>query len=59
MLAFPHRNTVKFMGMKPKKEYLVWRAKNGFFTALDKNGELLTWSMVTGDILYTEKICEI
>lgn len=56
MLSFPHRNTIRFMGMKPKKEYLAWRAKNGFFTALDKKGVLFTWSKVTGDILYSENL---
>lgn len=59
MLAFPHRNTVKFMGMKTKKHALIWRSKNGFFTLLSTIGELVTWSMVTGDILYSEKVCEI
>lgn len=59
MLSFPHRNTIKFLGMKPKKNYLIWRSKNGFFTALDTNGELGTWSMITGDILYSEKLTKI
>jgi hypothetical protein len=34
--------------MHPKKNYLVWREKNGFFTALKDTGELHTWSMITG-----------
>lgn len=40
------------MGMKAKKLYLIWREKNGFFSALDIYGQLTTWSMVTGDVLY-------
>jgi len=31
----------------------VWREKNGFFTALDKVGDLVTWSLLTGKLLYT------
>ena len=36
-------------------EYLVWREKNGFFTALDKRGSLQTWSLLTGKKLYSEE----
>ena len=42
------------VGMGAKNEYLVWRQKNGFFTALDKQGELLTWSLLSGKLLYAE-----
>jgi hypothetical protein len=38
MLPFPHRNTINFIGMGSKKDYLIWREKNGFFTALHKTG---------------------
>ena len=30
----------------------MWREKLGFFTALNRYGELLTWSLVTGKQLY-------
>ena len=40
--------------MGHKSEYLIWREKNGFFTALDYKGALLTWSLVTGKLLYQE-----
>ena len=32
---------------------MIWRQKDGFFTALDKSGHLFTWSVVTGSLLYT------
>jgi len=32
----------------------MWRQKNGFFTALDRQGELLTWSLLNGKLLYAE-----
>jgi len=34
LLPFPHRNTINLLGLGPKSEYLIWREKNGFFTAL-------------------------
>ena len=39
--------------MKNKHDYVVWRENKGFFTALDRNGQLATWSLLTGDMLYT------
>ena len=33
---------------------MIWREKNGFFTALDRKGKLLTWSMINGKLLYNE-----
>ena len=39
--------------MLNKHEYLIWREKNGFFTALDKKGDLNVWSILTGKLLYT------
>ena len=53
-VPFPHLNLLNMVGMGAKNEYLVWRQKNGFFTALDKQGELLTWSLVSGKLLYAE-----
>ena len=41
--------------MGQKHEYMIWREKNGFFTALDRRSNLLTWSMVTGKLLYSEQ----
>lgn len=35
--------------------YLIWKQNcDGFFTALDKNGLLSTWSTVTGKLLWIE-----
>ena len=54
VIPFPHLNLINFIGMGQKNEYLMWRAKNGFFTALDKRNQLLTWSMLSGKMLYME-----
>ena len=40
--------------MDQKSDYLVWREKNGFFTALDRRSNLITWSLLTGKLLYKE-----
>ena len=52
LLPLIHKNTIPFVGMQPRSEYLIWREKNGFFTALDVNGELHTWSIPTGNHLF-------
>lgn len=54
VIPFPHCNLTQFIGMGQKSEYLIWREKNGFFTALDYFSNLLTWSLVTGKLLYQE-----
>ena len=33
---------------------MIWREKNGFFTALDRKSNLLTWSLTSGKLLYSE-----
>ena len=43
-----HRNTLSFVGMGSKQEYLVWLESEGEFTALDRAGRLHAWSTVTG-----------
>ena len=55
MIPFPHFNLMDCVGMGHKSEYMIWREKNGFFTALDRRSNLLTWSMITGKMLYREK----
>ena len=35
VVPFPHLNILNLVGMSPKQQYLVWREKNGFFTALN------------------------
>lgn len=41
--------------MENKLNYLIWREKNGFFSALDVDGEMHTWSMASGKHLYELK----
>ena len=55
MIPFPHMNLLNCIGMGHKSDYLIWREKNSFFTALDKRSNLLTWSMLTGKMLYREE----
>ena len=55
VIPFPHLNLINCVGMGQKNEYLVWREKNGFFTALDKKSNLLTWSLASGKLLYSEE----
>ena len=41
------------IGMGQKHEYLIWRKGiEGFFTALDIDGDLLTWCYSNGKLLY-------
>ena len=53
-MPIPHMNLISCIGMGYKQEYLVWRKDiNGFFTALNIYGDILTWSYVNGKLLYT------
>ncbi len=46
---------MSFIGCLSKSLYLIWKQNSdGFFTALDKNGLLSTWSTVTGKLLWVE-----
>jgi hypothetical protein len=38
MVPVPHRNTINFLGMQAKNNYLIWREVLGDFTALDNKG---------------------
>ena len=55
VIPLPHLNLINFIGMDNKQDYLIWRERRGFFTALNKEGELLTWSCLSGKLLYTMK----
>ena len=55
VIPFPHLNVINCVGMGQKSEYLIWREKNGFFTALDRKSNLLTWSLASGKLLYSEE----
>jgi len=48
MVPVPHRNTINFLGMQSKRNYLIWRENFGVLTALDKNGVLQSWVITTG-----------
>lgn len=50
--SLPQLNTMNFIGMRNKHEYVIWREKNGFFTAMNRKAELVTWSILTGKRLY-------
>jgi hypothetical protein len=54
VIPFPHLNLINCIGMKMKREYVLWRERNGFFTALDRSGDLMTWSLLSGKLLYIE-----
>lgn len=54
MLQYPQTNTNKFLGMRSKNNYLIWREKNDFFSALSTKGQLVTWSLATCDMLYKQ-----
>ena len=45
-----HRSTVGFIGMRPRKEYLSFRKFKSKLMALDKKGNITTWSVLTGKI---------
>jgi len=36
VMPFPHLNLVNLVGMAQKQQYLAWREKAGFFTALSR-----------------------
>lgn len=42
--------------MLPMKNYLIWREKNDFFSALSTFGILYTWSLATGDLVYKKDV---
>jgi hypothetical protein len=43
-----HRNSLFFMGMGERDTYLVTRVIEDKFIALDKDGQITTWSTMTG-----------
>ena len=58
VVPFPHLNMINFMGMQQKSDYLIWREKNGFFSALTNQNVLTTWSLINGKNLYSEN-CDL
>ena len=55
-MPVPHLNKVSFVGMGTKNQYLIWKTSiDGYFTALNNKGELITWSCITGKLLWQEE----
>ena len=54
VIPFAHLNMINCIGMEQKNCYLTWREKNGFFSALNLQGVVTTWSLINGQFLYTE-----
>lgn len=52
----PHRNTIKFMGIEDKDDYLCYTTIEDKFVALTPAGVLQSWSLVTGKALKTTKL---
>ena len=52
ILPYVHRNTINLNGVSGKNDYLIWREKGGFFSAMNKEGVVQTWSLATGNKLY-------
>ena len=52
VIPIPHLNAVNCIGMENKHEYMIWREKKGFFTALNRRGVLKTWSTLSGKLMY-------
>jgi len=59
MLPFPHRNTINFLGMDDSNDYLIWREKDGFLSALNKDGALRIWSIGSGKFIGSYKVEKI
>ena len=53
-----HRNTVAFIGMKLREEYIAAKMVKDWFIALDKENNLSTWSLLTGKLLNQINIAE-
>ena len=52
------RNKHEFEGMESKSEYLIWREKNGFFTAISNQNILKTWSIYSGQLIFEKRLEE-
>ena len=49
IMPMPHWNMISFVGMGSKSKYLIWKnSLDGFFTAVNNEGEMRTWSSYTG-----------
>jgi hypothetical protein len=46
-----HRNSIYFMGMDERENYLCTKVQGDRFIALDKHGVLTTWNIFTGKVI--------
>lgn len=51
-----HRNTIAFIGMAARKDYLATKVIKDKFIALDRKNHLFCWSVVTGKLLKVNKL---
>lgn len=51
-----HRNTINFMGMLNRKNYLVTKRDQDKFHVLDKFSRITTWSLITGKLITQKNI---
>lgn len=51
-----HRNTIAFIGMSRRDQYLATKQIKDKFIALDKNNYIFCWSIVTGKLLSVHKL---
>lgn len=51
MLPIVHRNTIRFLGMKARQNYLIFREHGNFLSGYSRSGELTTWCKKSGQIV--------
>lgn len=45
-----HRNTINFIGMNRRSDYVSFRRNNDVLIALDKKNRLTSWSILSGKV---------
>lgn len=45
--------------MGDKKDYLIWRESDGFFTALHSSGQLRIWSIGSGKFIGIKSLTDL
>jgi hypothetical protein len=45
--------------MGDKKDYLIWRESDGFFTALHNSGQLRIWSIGSGKFIGIKSLTDL
>ena len=56
MVPLLHQNVINFEGQKSKDQYLIFKQIHDRFIALDKQNQLITWSMETGNLLEIHRL---